>query len=376
MAKYPASIEKKRAGKSEKSSILKKDIDIPFFSGVPEKEIIDFTRNVGVMLKARLPLMKALRTAEAQTSHAKFRPVVAEIRKSVKKGNSLAKSLEQHPKIFDDIYRQLTRVGEVSGTLDEIMLRLSSYREKAYKLKQRIRMALAYPGMIIGVAIAAVSFLLIFVVPTFVDMYQDFQAELPLPTQLILGVSNFLTNNALVIIIGFILLITGVNYGLKTRQGRMFRDRLLFRIPYFGQLYTKSLVSQFTKTLATLLHSGITLSDALNILKESSGNLILQEEVSVMSSSIRRGKSFKQSLSSSIIFPEMVIQMINVGEETANLDEMLSQVADLYEEETDIMVEGLTSVIEPFLIVFIGLILGVIIVALYLPIFELVNVIG
>ncbi|MAO63633.1 MAG: hypothetical protein CL666_01400 [Balneola sp.] len=376
MAKYPASIEKQLSGKNSDKSILKRDIDIPFISRIPEKELIDFTRNVGVMLRARLPLMKALSTAEAQTSHKKFKPIVADIRKSVKKGNSLAKSLEKHPAIFDDIYRQLTKVGEVSGTLDEIMLRLSSYREKAYKLKQRIRMALAYPGMIIGVAVAAVSFLLIFVVPTFVDMYRDFQAELPAPTKIILAASNFLTNYSIVILAGIVLIVVGINYGLKTTKGRTFLDRLLFQVPYFGQLYTKSLVSQFTKTLATLLHSGITLSDALNILKESSNNLILQKEVSLMSSSIRKGKSFKQSLTDSVIFPEMVIQMINVGEETANLDEMLSQVADLYEEETDIMVEGLTSVIEPFLIVFIGLIVGAIIVALYLPIFELVNVIG
>ncbi|WP_020404494.1 type II secretion system F family protein [Gracilimonas tropica] len=376
MAKYPASIEKQLSGKSSDKSLLKKDIDIPFISRIPEKEIIDFTRNLGVMLKARLPLMKALETAEAQTSHTKFKEIVSGVRKSVKKGNSLAKSFEKHPRVFDDIYRQLTKVGEVSGTLDEVMLRLSSYREKAYKLKQRIRMALAYPGMIIGVAIAAVSFLLIFVVPTFVDMYQDFQAELPVPTQLILAVSNFLTNNGIGIGIGLILIGIGINYGIKTQKGRTFVDRLLFRIPYFGDLYTKSLVSQFTKTLSTLLHSGVTLSDALNILKGSSNNLILQKEVGIMSSSIRKGKSFKQSLSGSVIFPEMVIQMINVGEETANLDEMLSQVADLYEEETDIMVEGLTSVIEPFLIVFIGLIVGGIIVALYLPIFELVNVIG
>jgi type IV pilus assembly protein PilC len=376
MANYPASIQKKLSDKSSKKGGLNREIDVPFLSKIPEKEIIDFTRNLGVMLRARLPLMKALETAEAQASNSKFKDIVTDIRKSVKKGNSLAKSFEKYPRVFDDIYRQLTKVGEVSGTLHEIMLRLSGYREKSYKLKQRIRMALAYPGIIIFVAISAVSFLLIFVVPTFVDMYQDFQAELPVPTQLILNVSDFLTNNGFIIIVGIILIIIGGNYILKTTKGRMLLEGFLFRIPYFGQLYTKSLVSQFTKTLATLLHSGITLSDALNILKESSNNLILQKEVNVMSSSIRKGKSFKQSLSESVIFPEMVIQMINVGEETANLDEMLSQVADLYEEETDLMVEGLTSVIEPFLIVFIGLILGAIIVALYLPIFELVNVIG
>lgn len=376
MAKYPHTVKKNLSGNTSRKNFLRKEVDIPFLAKIPEKEVIDFTKNIAVMLKAKLPLVQALQTAENQVSNKRFINIIERVRKDLQKGNSLASSFSFHPELFDTMYVQLIKVGEASGILDEILLRLAGYREKAYKLKQRIRMALSYPAIIIFVAIVAVSFLMIFVVPTFIEMYRDFQAELPKPTLYILSISKFMTNNALVIFSLMLVFMLGIRYGFKTEKGRAVIDHILFKIPLFGQLYTKSIVSQFTKTLSTLLLSGITLSEALKILREASNNLILQQEVEMMISSIRKGKSFKQSLSDSVIFPEMVIQMISVGEETANLGEMLSQVADFYEEETDIMVAGLTSVIEPIIIIFIGLIIGIIIVALYLPIFELVNVIG
>lgn len=376
MARYPPTVKKNLPKKEFGKNFFSRDLEISFLKGVPEKEIIDFTRNLAVMLKAKLPLVKALHTAESQISNKKFKIIIGQVRKDVQKGSTLAKAFSLHPEMFDTIYIQLIKVGEVSGALDEILHRLAGYKEKAYKLKQRIKMALSYPAIIVLVAIVAVSFLMIFVVPTFVNMYRDFQAELPAPTMLLLAISEFVTGNAILIGTILLIIVVGVHHVFKTENGRAVKDRWLFRIPIFGQLYKKSIVSQFTKTLATLLHSGITLTEALNILKESSNNLILKREVEKMANSIHRGSSLKQSLSESIIFPEMVIQMINVGEETANLDKMLFQVSDFYEEETDVMVEGLTSVIEPILIVIIGLILGVIIVALYLPIFELVNVVG
>ena len=376
MAGLPPSIAKQQNADKVKTSILSREIKIPFFPEVPEKQVIEFTRNLAVMLKAKLPLVKALDTSIDQTSHKRLKEIVTQIRSEVRKGKSLSKALSYFPEIFDSIYIQLTEVGEVSGVLDEVLLRLSMYKEKAYKLKQKVKMALVYPSIIITVAIAAVSFLLIFVVPTFVDMYQDFEADLPGPTLIILGVSEFLTSNIL-LILGSLLLVTfGVRYFVRTQKGREFVDGLKLKIPYFGEMYSKGLVSQFTSTLSTLLNSGVILSESLSVLKKSSSNLILEQEVSLMLSSIKKGKSLNRSLSSSKIFPVMVIQMISVGEETASLDDMLNQVATLYEEEVDLMVEGLTSIIEPILIVFIGLILGVIIVALYLPIFEMVNVVG
>lgn len=374
MAKLPPHIAKQQKGKS--SGVLSKEIPIPFLKEVPDKEVIEFTRNLAIMLKAKLSLVKALDTAIKQISHKKFKTIVEDVRKHVKKGQSLSKAFSKHPKVFDQIFIQLSEVGESSGVLDDILLRLSSYQEKAHKLKQRVRMALVYPSIIIGVAVSAVTFLLIFVVPTFVDMYRDFNAELPDPTKVILSISEFLTSNILWIMGALLVLIACLNYFSKTKKGRYYIDSFKLGMPYFGELYKKSLVGQFTKTLATLLQSGVTLSESMIVLKNSSPNSILNSEVQLMTKSLTKGKSLNKSLENSKIFPIIVTQMISVGEETASLDDMLHQVADLFEEEVDIMVEGLTSVIEPVLIVFIGLILGAIIVALYLPIFELVNVVG
>jgi|TARA_R110001599_G_scaffold150929_3_gene335316 type IV pilus assembly protein PilC len=376
MGNLPPHIAKQRKGKNAGAGVLSKEIKLPFLKEVPDKEVIEFTRNLAVMLKAKLPLVKALDTTIKQISHSKFKTIVEDVRKQVKKGQSLSKAFAKHPTIFDTIYVQLAEVGEVSGVLDDILLRLSAYQEKAHKLKQRVRMALVYPSIIVGVAVSAVTFLLVFVVPTFVDMYQDFNAELPGPTKIILSISEFLTGNILLLSGALVLLMFGFSYFSKTLKGSNLIDRAKLGIPYFGELYKKSLVGQITKTLATLLQSGVTLSESMRVLKNSSTNSILTSEVQLMSKAITKGKSLNKSLENSVIFPIIVTQMISVGEETASLDDMLNQVADLFEEEVDIMVEGLTSVIEPVLIVFIGLILGAIIVALYLPIFELVNVVG
>jgi type IV pilus assembly protein PilC len=370
----PPTIQKleKKKGKSTGA----RELEIPFLPSIPQKLVIEFTRNLAVMLKARLTLLKCLDTAIQQTTHARFLEILKDIRSNVKRGKSLSQAIAKHPKVFDTVFIQLTKVGELSGNLEDVLLRMSKYQEKAYKLKQSIRMALVYPAIIITVAVAAVSFLLVFVVPTFVDMYRDFEAELPAPTLLILTVSDFLTNYLLWILGGVIAIGFFIRNYAKTDKGKAFIDRAKLKIPYFGEMYRKGLISQFSDTLSTLLSSGVTLTDSLKVLKDSSQNVVLQQEVSNLLSSIKKGRSIKKSLSKSTIFPLMVTQMISVGEETASLDEMLKQVAVLFEEELDMMVEGLTSVIEPVLIVFIGLIIGVIIVALYLPIFEMVNVIG
>ncbi len=376
MANLPPGIAKQQAGKTGKPGILQKEIPIPFVKEVPEKQVIEFTRTLAILLQAKLPLTQALETTIQQSENKRFKEILTEIKKEVQGGKSLSEAFRKYPKVFDSIYVQLSKVGELSGALDQIMLRLASYMEKAYKLKQRIRMAMVYPAIIVSVAIIAVTFLLIFVVPTFVDMYQDFDAELPGPTKLILSVSKFLTGHALWIGLVLALISGGIYYAAQTEGGSRMIDRFKLRVPYFGELYQKALVGQFGKTLATLLESGVTLSDSLNVLKKSSPNVILSEEIVEMSSAITKGKSLNRSLASSTVFPAVVVQMISVGEETASLDEMLNQVSDLIEEEVDIMVEGLTSIIEPILIVFIGVIIGAIIIALYLPIFELVNVVG
>jgi type IV pilus assembly protein PilC len=359
-----------------KDSLNRHAIHLPFISDIPEKLVIEFTRNLAVMLKAQLTLLKCLDTSIEQVTHSKFLEILKTIRSNVKKGKSLSQALKKHPNVFGTIFIQLIQVGELSGNLENVLLRISKYQEKAYKLKTSIRLALVYPGIIITVAIGAVSFLLVFVVPTFVDMYHDFEAELPTLTLLILSISEFLTNYIFWILGVLIVFILLFKKFMHTPKGMMFIDRSKLSIPYFGEMYKKGLISQFSDTLSTLLANGVNLTESLEVLRSSSPNKLLQKEVSDLLSSVKKGKSINKALSKSYIFPLMVTQMINVGEETARLEDMLKQIALLYEQELDMMVEGLTSVIEPVLIVFIGLIIGVIIVALYLPIFEMVNVIG
>lgn len=376
MAGLPPGITKQQKKEKTSSGFLSTEIKLPFINEVPDKEVIEFTRNLAVMLKAKLTLLKSLETCIDQTSHKRFKEILTDVHKQVRKGKSLSQAISGYPQVFDSIFIQLSRVGELSGALDEVLLKLSGYKEKAYKLRQSIKMALVYPAIIISVAVLAVTFLLLFVVPTFVDMYQDFEAQLPMPTQLLLSMSEFLTQFSLPILGGLLVSVFLIQRYVKTEKGELTKDKLKLSIPYFGEMYKKGLIGQFTNTLSTLLGSGVTLAESLKVLRDSSENVILKQEVALMLSSIKKGKSLNKSLSASKIFPIMVIQMINVGEETASLDTMLRQVAQLYEEEVDVMVEGLTSVIEPILIVFIGLIIGAIIVALYLPIFEMVNVIG
>ncbi len=376
MAGLPSTIAKKRTKAGTDSGLLSKEIRVPFIPEVPEKQVIEFTRNLAVMLGAKLTLLKAIETSIQQTTHTRFKTILTSIKNDVRKGKSFSQAITKYPNVFDGIYIQLSKVGELSGILDKVLLRLSGYKEKAFKLKQSIRMALVYPSIIITVAIAAVTFLLIFVVPTFVDMYRDFEAELPAPTLVILSISEFITQNSLLFLGIFVIGFAGFRYFGTTERGTHFIDRLKLRVPYFGAMYKKGLIGQFANTLSTLLNSGVTLTESLSVLKDTSTNSVLKQEVAGMLSSIKKGSSLNKTIQKSVIFPIMVTQMISVGEETASLDDMLKQVALLYEEEVDMMVEGLTSVIEPVLIVFIGLIIGAIIVALYLPIFEMVNVIG
>ncbi|MEO1022482.1 MAG: type II secretion system F family protein [Bacteroidota bacterium] len=379
MSRLPPSIAKAKSrakSTANNTSVFSKEISIPFLSGIPEKSIIEFTRNFAVMTQAKLPLIKAIETSVQQASHAGFKEVLISIQREIKKGKSLSQALQKHPSTFDPIYIQLMLVGEVTGNMPDILIRLANYKEKAQKIKKRIQTALMYPVIIISVAVLAVAFLLVFVVPTFVDLYRDFDADLPLPTQFLLTASNVITGNILYVLAALIVLVFLARRASSNTSVKKRIQQLTFRIPYFGPLYKKGLITSFSKTLDTLLKSGVPLADGLRILMKTTTNLILKEEIEQMNRLIGKGKTLTQSFSNSLIFTPLVVQMIEVGEETSNLDEMLHQLSKHYESEMDLAIEGITSVIEPLLIVFIGLILGVIIVALYLPIFEMVNVIG
>lgn len=376
MSKYPPAIAKAKStqknGKNNASSFRLSGL----FNRVSEKTIIDFTRSLAVMIKARIPLMQALDTAIEQSEDHTFRNILESIRKQVKSGASLAGSLSRHDSVFDGLYIHMVKVGELAGILDEVLFRLAGYMEKRYSLKKKVKMAMIYPGLVLGVATGAVLFLLLFIVPTFAEMYNDFDAELPQLTQIVLNISSALTDYFVFFAAGFAMLVIAVHMYSKTGGGRYFLDKMKLKIPFLGALYVKTLITRFFQTLGTLLKSGITLDEALGILKKASGNVLLEEATEKLLVSVKRGGSLKKSLQKSQIFPGMVVQMVTVGEETSELDEMLLHIAGHYDEEVETMVDGLTSIIEPVLIVLLGILLGGIIVAMYLPIFQLMNVIG
>lgn len=337
--------------------------------------VIDFTRGLAVMIKANVPLVKALDTSIYQVDNNRFKKILEQVRKDVKGGKSLAKSLAKHKDIFDGLYIHLVEVGELAGILDKILLRLSGYMEKQYSLKQKVRMALVYPSIVLTVAFGAILFLLLFIVPTFAEMYSDFNAELPAPTQFVLSLSQGITDYFIYILLGLGGLIFGIRKFIQRPKGRYLIDKLKLRVPFFGSLFQKTLMTRFCQTLGTLLKSGVTLVDALNIIGKASGNMLITEAVKEMVHSVKKGGSLTGSLKEMNVFPGMVIQMISVGEETSELDDTLLHIAGLYDEEVDLAVESLTSIIEPVLIVVLGIVLGGLIIAMYLPIFELMNVI-
>lgn len=328
------------------------------------------------MLRARLSLIQSLETAAAQCKNATLKHVLDIVRRDVQRGMSLSDSLALHERVFNRLYVHLVQVGEMAGILDEILLRLAIHLEKATALKRKIRFALFYPGLILTVAIGATLFFLTAIVPTFAEMYADFNQELPGPTQVVLRLSQVLTDYFLVVVLGTGGAAAGIVMLLRTPRGQLAWDRLKLRGPLLGSLIQRSLTARFCRTLGTLLTSGVALVDALSILAKASGNQYAEQALTDVLSRVSRGSSLYQPLKQAGLFPDMVVQLIAVGEQTAELDGMLLHAAEHYEEELDVFIDGLTSIIEPVLIIVIGLMLGGILVALYLPMFELINTVG
>lgn len=367
--------QRKNKQQVDRSAVRQLKHALPF-GGVSEKTIIDFTRGLAVMLKARLSLVQALDTMIGETTDSDFESVLKEVRKQVKSGQSLAESLAEHPAIFDTFYIHLVQVGELAGVLDDILFRLADYKAKRQSVRQKVKLAMIYPGMVLGVATVAILFLLLVIVPTFAEMYRDFNAELPTLTQYVLATSTWLNEHVFIILLVVSAMGIGIRYGLQKENVRYAVDKGKIQIPFFGELFLKSIVVRFCQTLGTLLQSGITLVDGLAILTKSSNNLLVREATENVLRSVKKGGSLGKALKQSRVFPPIVLQMIAVGEETAELDEMLLHVADHFREEVDLKVNSMTSIIEPLLIIVLGIILGFLIVAMYLPMFELMNVIG
>ncbi|MBI3752944.1 MAG: type II secretion system F family protein [Deltaproteobacteria bacterium] len=343
---------------------------------VTTKEVVIFTRQFATMIDAGLPLVQCLEILSSQQQNKAFKTTLTDIKKSVEGGSTFADALRKHPKVFDDLYVNLVAAGEVGGILDTILSRLAGFMEKAEKLKAKIKGALTYPVVIIIIAGAVVGGLLFFVVPIFDGMFKDFGKALPAPTQFVVNLSNALKHYWYIIGGTIAGIVIGIRQYGATPKGRVVLDGIKLKLPIFGDLIKKTAVARFTRTMSTMMSSGVPILEALEIVAKTSGNKIIEEAIMKTRTSLSQGKTLAEPLAETKVFPSMVVQMMAVGEATGALDAMLSKIADFYEEEVDTAVDTLMSLIEPVFMAFLGVVVGGLIIALYLPIFSLAGAVG
>lgn len=350
-------------------------ITIPFFrrEKVKLKEMAVFSRQLSVLIDAELPLIQSLNILAEQTKNRYFQRVIRSIRSDVEAGSTLNQAMRKFPKAFDDLFCNLVASGEQSGSLDIMLRRLAEYIEKVVRLRAKVRQALIYPSAIVTFAILVAIFLLWRVIPVFASIFTELGASLPFLTATIIALSHFVQRFIVFIILGLIALVFLFRYYRKTPVGRWTVDRFILRIPVFGQLMRKVAVSRFTRTLSTLISGGVPMLESLQITSTTTGNAILEKAVLDARKEVAEGKSLQESLALTGQFPFMLTQMVSVGEATGTLDEMLTKLADFFDEEVDATVAALLSVLEPVLLIFVGLMVGTLIISMYLPIFNLMS---
>lgn len=361
--------------KVRRKGVLDSNISLSIGSGVTGKDVLIFTRQFATMIDAGLPLVQCLDILGSQMDNPAFRKVVFAIKSKVEQGSTFADALKDHPKIFDELFVQLCAAGEVGGILDTILNRLAAYREKAEKLKRRVKSAMTYPVIVISVAIGVTALLLVKVTPVFAKMFADFGSQLPAPTQFVVDLSEW-AQKYIFHVIGIIAAVVGAFYfTYNNPQGRRFLDRVFLKLPLFGTIIRKVAVARFTRTLGTMISSGVPILDALDITAKTAGNRAIEEAIFYVRSKIAEGKNIAGPLLETKVFPPMVVQMIGVGEATGAMDTMLNKIADFYDDEVDTAIAGLTAMIEPLLMVFLGGVVGGFLIAMYLPIFSIAGAI-
>jgi type IV pilus assembly protein PilC len=337
------------------------------------RDVVIFTRQFSTMINAGLPLVQALDILAKQSENKALKDVTRAVVFDVESGHTVADALRKHPKAFSDLYVNMVAAGEAGGILDTILMRLATFMEKNDALVRKVKGAMIYPGVITSVAGIAIVVLLVFVIPVFEKMFASVGMALPLPTRVVIGMSQFLQNYWWAVIAALV----GAGFSLKkyyaTPDGKLAIDRMLLKMPVLGDVLRKSAVSRFTRTLGTLIGSGVSILDGLEITAKTAGNRVIQDAIMESRASIAGGETISAPLQKSQVFPPMVISMIAVGEQTGGLDEMLSKIADFYDEEVDAAVSGLLALMEPIMIVFLGVVVGGMVVAMYLPIFDMIN---
>src|SRR5438477_9523871 len=344
---------------------------IPGMGGIGQKDIVIFTRQFATMIDAGLPLVQCLDILGTQLDNLAFREVLQKVKAKVESGSTLADALGDHPKVFDTLYVQLVAAGEIGGILDTILNRLAQYIEKNEKLKSKVKGAMVYPSVVLVVAVGVTVVLLLFVTPTFEKMFKDFGGAMPAPTQIVIDLSRFLQKYILYMVAFVVAAIFAFRAWVSWPKGRVQWDSFVIRTPIFGQLVRKVAVARFTRTLGTMISSGVPILDALEVVAKTAGNAVVEKAIRYTKEKIAEGKTIVQPLSETKVFPPMVVQMIGVGEATGAMDQMLSKIADFYDDEVDAAVAALTSLIEPVMMVFLGGVVGGFLVAMYLPIFSI-----
>jgi type IV pilus assembly protein PilC len=352
-----------------------KEFSVPTFgTGVDSKELAIFTRQFSVMIDAGLPLVQCLEILAGQQENKSFQKILNGVRSSVEGGATLSTSMKQYDKVFDPLYYNMVEAGETGGILDTILQRLSTYIEKNVKLKRAVRSALIYPVSVLGIAAMVITLLLWKVVPIFVTLFNGLDVDLPLPTRIVIGLSNFVGSiyGAMILVL-FIAACVGLKFWYGTPQGRMVLDHVLLKIPMVGILLRKIAVARFTRTLGTLISSGVPILEGLDITARTSGNAVVERAITQTRKAVEAGRSLVDPLKETNVFPGKVTQMIGVGELTGAMDAMLQKIADFYEDEVDAAVKDLLTALEPMMIVFLGVVVGGIVISMYLPLFSLIN---
>jgi type IV pilus assembly protein PilC len=357
-----------------------REIGIPKIGGrkkVKSRDLSVFTRQFSVMIDAGLPLVQCLEILAQQQDNKYFQQVLLQVRQDVEEGSTLAAAMSRHPRVFDQLYSNMVEAGETGGILDLILQRLSTFIEKIVKLKRDIISAMIYPTAVIVMAIAAVAVIMVVVIPQFQNIFLGLLGpgeQLPLPTRIVVGISDFLAGwGGLVILVSLIAAGVSIKFYYATPGGRKLIDRVILKVPILGDIFRKIAVARFSRTLSTLLSSGVPILQSLDITAKTSGNVIIEEAITKVRVGVERGESFVDPLKATEVFPHMVAQMIGIGEQTGALDAMLGKIADFYEAEVDAAIANLLTLIEPLLIGFLGITIGSIVIAMYLPLFTLIG---
>lgn len=375
MGYYPLKVTPNKKKAAAQADLTAMPILKSIFHRIKTKHVTTFTRQLATLIDAGLPIMRSLNILREQVESVVFKEKITQMSKDIESGSSLSDAMSKHPKIFDKLYVNMVRAGEIGGVLEAVLNRIAEFLEKAQALKGKVKSAMMYPIVVLTLATVIVSFILIWIIPKFQDMFKMMGGDLPLPTQILVDASRILVYESWKIIVVVVALVVAFKQINKNPQGKFYIDRFKLKMPVFGDLFRKLAIARFAGTLSTLINAGVPILQALDIVRDSSGNEVISRAMMNVYQSVKDGESIHQPLSQCDVFPPLVVHMVAVGEETGAIDHMLTKVAEAYEREVDDTVSALTSILEPVLIVFLGALVGGIVVALYLPLFMIPNMI-